>query len=111
MLSESGRHLWATARGKTNTTVGYINGFLLDEDERIAKTMFTVPTTTTGGGVNGISPANFSDEYAVLTDTPRATSRCSRWRVKHGKHGLEYTTARPVGNIDLPDGGCCVNAV
>lgn len=112
MLSKSGRYLWTTVRARPSTKVGYINGFLLDEQGKIVKTMFTIPTTTTGGGANAISPAGFSDEYAVMTDYNRGYVEMFKMEgAKQGEHGLEYTTARPVGKVDLPDGGCCANAV
>ncbi|KAK1831958.1 Lactonase, 7-bladed beta-propeller-domain-containing protein [Podospora conica] len=113
MLSKSSRYLWATARAQSNTTfVGYINAFLLDNEGRIAKTMFRVPTTTGGGTANAISPAEFSDEYAVMTNLPRGYVEMFKMEgPKQGKHGLEYTTARPVGKVDINDGGCCANAV
>ncbi|KAK0750720.1 MM3350-like domain-containing protein [Schizothecium vesticola] len=64
------------------------------------RTMFTITMTTTGGGADGISPADFSDEYAILTDHPRGYVEMEG--IKQGKHGLESVTRdRALGVIHL----------
>ncbi len=113
MLSPSERYLWATARARRGASnVGYISAYLLDKDGRIVKQMFRIPTTTTGGIANAISPAPFSDEYAAMTDTP--TGYVQMFKMEGRKEtddGVEYATARPVARVDIPDGGCCANVI
>ncbi|KAK0714188.1 Lactonase, 7-bladed beta-propeller-domain-containing protein, partial [Lasiosphaeria miniovina] len=113
MLSPSGRYLWATARAQRNVdVVGYISCYLLAADGAIVKLMFMVPTTTTGGWANAISPAFWSDEYAALADTP--TGYVQIWKLSEPKdtpQGVEYGTAKAVARVDIGDGGCCANAI
>lgn len=113
MLSRNNRYLWATARGKANSTYGgYISGFLIDNDGSIIKKMFTVPASTTGGPVNSITTAPWDDEWAVVTDA--ASGYVEMWRMRGGREtefGLEYNTAEAVARVDISDGGCCGNAI
>ncbi|KAL8291226.1 hypothetical protein RB597_005461 [Gaeumannomyces tritici] len=113
MLSHNSRFLWATARAWVNTTNhGYVNGFLLDGDGRVAKHMFQEKTTTTGGYANAISPAPFGDEWAAMTDVPRGYVQM--WRMtgrNETELGVEYTGAEAVAKVNIVDGGCCANVV
>ncbi|KAH6848048.1 Lactonase, 7-bladed beta-propeller-domain-containing protein [Chaetomium sp. MPI-CAGE-AT-0009] len=95
MLSASGRYLWATARAREEGDAGFVSVFLVGADGGIAKRMFRVPTTTTGGKANA--------GYVLM------------WRMEGAREradGLvEYETARAVARVDLKDGGCCANAI
>jgi carboxy-cis,cis-muconate cyclase len=74
--------------------------------------MFMVPTTTTGGWANAISPAFWSDEYAALADTPDGYVQI--WKMEGRDEtalGIEYSTARAVAQVDIGDGGCCANVI
>ncbi|KAK4243063.1 Lactonase, 7-bladed beta-propeller-domain-containing protein [Corynascus novoguineensis] len=74
MLSSSGHYLWATARAKHDNATGYVSVFILDQaDGHILRRICQVPTTTTGGSANAISPAPWSDAYAAMTDYPKGS--------------------------------------
>ncbi|KAK3695879.1 Lactonase, 7-bladed beta-propeller-domain-containing protein [Podospora appendiculata] len=113
MLSANARFLWATARAQVNTRIpGYISAFLLDEQGAIVKRMFRVPTTTVAGIANAVSPAPWGSEWAALTDV--FTGYVQIWKMAdktEGSYGTEYATADAVARVDIPDGGCCANAI
>jgi len=106
MLSPSKKYLWATARAQSNTTnYGYISCFRLKEDGAIESKLFTVPTTTTGGIANAVSPAFFSDEWVAMADY--GIGYVQMWRFKDGTN----PTAKAVARVDIGEGGCCANAI
>ncbi|KAK3367972.1 Lactonase, 7-bladed beta-propeller-domain-containing protein [Podospora didyma] len=116
MLSPSGRYLWATARAQRGTAiVGYISVYLLAADGAIVKRMMQVPTTTTGGWANAITPAFWSDEYAALADTPKGYVEV--WKLSDPTttaDGVEYATLKAVAHVGLQAeeaSGCCANAI
>ncbi|RKU45339.1 hypothetical protein DL546_007881 [Coniochaeta pulveracea] len=109
LLSHDARYIWATARAQSNTNrTGYISAFLLDDAGLIVKRMFRVPTTTTGGVANAISPAPWGSEWAAMTDVPKGYVQI--WRMTGGKEGV-YAGAQAVARVDIADGGCCANAI
>jgi carboxy-cis,cis-muconate cyclase len=113
MLSRSSRYLWASARGRANTTFGsYLSGFLLDDDGSIVKKMFTVQVSPLSGAAHSITPAPWGDEWLVMTDS--VSGYVQMWRMKGGRDmgaGMEYSTVEPVARVDIFDGGCCGNAI
>ncbi|KAL2148913.1 hypothetical protein VTH82DRAFT_1599 [Thermothelomyces myriococcoides] len=111
--ADGGRYLWATARAEEEDAVGYVSAFLIGHNGGIVKRMFRVPTPTTGGIANAVSPAPWSHEYAAMTDF--GTGYVLMWKMEGRKDrddGLvEYETAKAVARADIVDGGCCANAI
>lgn len=104
-LSASNKYLWASNRGRHTNTTGYVSVFSLDEWGAIAKQDFIVPTSTSGGFSNILSPSPYSDEFAVLTDN--STGFVEVWKL--GENG---SSAAVVAHLDIDDGGgCCSNAL
>lgn len=104
-LSATEEYLWATARANSGTDLyGYISCFELDASGAIMKRLFMVPTTTTGGIANAVSPSPFSDEWVALTDVPKGY-------VQMWKMDAAAATAVAVANVTIGDGGCCANVI
>jgi carboxy-cis,cis-muconate cyclase len=110
MLSSTEKCLWATARAeaKTNLT-GWISCFELNDSGAISKRLFMVPTTTTNGIANAVTPAPFDDQWVALADNP--TGYVQIWQLKTGSGRYTNSTAVRVARVDIPDGGCCANAI
>jgi carboxy-cis,cis-muconate cyclase len=109
-LSSTEQFLWATVRGdpKANST-GWISLFQLNDSGAIQKKLFTVSTTTTSGTANAIAPAPFDDQWAALTDY--GTGYVQIWQVANTTGRYPNTTAKAIARVDIPDGGCCANAI
>ncbi|KAF2471767.1 carboxy-cis,cis-muconate cyclase [Lindgomyces ingoldianus] len=104
MLSASSKYLWATNRGRSNTTLGYISAFLLANDGSISKQLFLTETTNSGGSANAVATSDFSDEWVALTDS--SVGFVQIWRLSGNG-----TVAKVVAQLNIHDGGCCANAV
>ena len=69
-----------------------------------------VPTTTTAGIANAISPAPWSDERAAMTDYHNGYVQV--WKMEEkATNGTEFGTAKAVAKVDIRDGGCRVNVI
>jgi carboxy-cis,cis-muconate cyclase len=116
MLSHSSKLLWATARAMSDSNnTGFISCFNLDDSGAITDQIFMLPTTTTNGIANAVSPASWSDEFMALTDVPRGYVQI--WQLVKG-NGTAFgagrsgwTSANMVAQVDIKDGGCCANAI
>lgn len=103
-LSYSNKYLWATNRGRHTNTTGYISAFTLDDGD-IVKQNFLIPTSSSGGFSNILSPSPYTDRFAVLTDN--STGFVEVWELSD-----DGSSASAVAHLDLDDGGgCCSNAV
>ena len=113
MHSPSGRYLWATSRGQRGTKYNaYVSCFLLGDDGAIVKKMFMIASSSGGVTSNAITPAFWSDEYAVFTEATNGKIDILKLGGSTtGKQGLEYKTADRVATLTISDGGCCANAV
>ncbi|KUJ20819.1 3-carboxy-cis,cis-mucoante lactonizing enzyme, partial [Mollisia scopiformis] len=118
MISPSTKLLWATARAmQDSNNTGFISCFNLDLGGNITDQIFRLPTTTTGGIANAVSPASWSDEFMALTDVPRGYVQI--WQLVKGTdvapgmvQGRDgWTSANMVAQVDIKDGGCCANAI
>jgi carboxy-cis,cis-muconate cyclase len=104
-LSASNKYLWASNRGRHANTTGYVSVLSLDERGAIMKQNFIVPTSSSGGISNILSPSPYSDEFAVLTSN--STGFVEVWRL-----GEDAGSAAVVAHLDIDDGGgCCSNAL
>lgn len=104
-LSASNKYLWASNRGRSTNTTGYVSVFTLDEWGAIVKQNFLVPTSSSGGFSNILSPSPYTDEFAVLTDN--STGFVEVWKLDENA-----SSAAVVAHLDIDDGGgCCSNAL
>lgn len=104
-LSSSNKYLWASNRGRSTNTTGYVSVFSLDEWGAIIKQNFLVPTSSSGGFSNILSPSPYTDEFAVLTDN--STGFVEVWKLDENAG-----SAAVVAHLDIDDGGgCCSNAL
>jgi carboxy-cis,cis-muconate cyclase len=104
-LSFSNKYLWATNRARDAKNTGYISVFALDEQGAILKQNFLVPTSSSGGISNILSPSPYTDRFAVLTSN--STSFVEVWELAE-----DGSSARAVAHLDIDDGGgCCSNAL
>ncbi|KAI5925010.1 Lactonase, 7-bladed beta-propeller-domain-containing protein [Camillea tinctor] len=99
-LSVGERYLWATNRAYDEQKKGYISAFELEPSGAIARQLFLLPTSTSGGFANSVAASRFDDAIVALTDN--STGLVQIWHVDTGL----------VASLDLDDGGgCCANAV
>lgn len=84
-----------------------MSAFSLNRDGHILEQLFTLPTTTSGGGANAVAPSFFSDKYVALTDHSQGFVQI--WEFVVTDLVAEASVIAQV-NID-DDGGCCANAV
>lgn len=104
-LSASNKYLWASNRGRSTNTTGYVSVFSLDEWGGIVKQDFLVPTSSSGGFSNILSPSPYTDEFTVLTDN--STGFVEVWKLDE-----DASSATVVAHLDIDDGGgCCSNAL
>ncbi|KAL1861647.1 hypothetical protein Daus18300_008763 [Diaporthe australafricana] len=104
-LSSSNRYLWASNRGRSTNTTGYVSVFSLDEWGAIVQQNFLVPTSSSGGFSNILSPSPYTDEFAVLTSN--STGFVEVWKLDE-----DAGSAAVVAHLDIDDGGgCCSNAL
>lgn len=68
--------------------------------------------TSSGQTTNAITPAFWSDEFAVFTAAPHGTVEVLKLKGKtNSDHGVEFSAADSVANTTISDGGCCANAI
>lgn len=101
-LSASTKYLFATSRCNTAGLPGYIYVYELDEAGHVVKQIQELPTSTSGGQANAISPCPWSDEWVALCDQEHGWIEMYRW------HDEQLcVTARL--RVDSP--GFCMNAI
>lgn len=85
-LSASGRYLFASSRANKSDLTGYISAFKLADsgDENgggsIEKQLCLMPTPTSGGHSNAVSPCPWSDEWLAVTDDEQGWLDVYRWQ-------------------------------
>jgi carboxy-cis,cis-muconate cyclase len=63
-------YLLAETRSRTTSLPGYVSAFALDPATgAIAEQLFLLPTTSSGGSANAVSPADFSEDYFAIIDS------------------------------------------
>lgn len=113
-VTPSGRYLWATTRARDHDDQGYISAFELTKNGHVKKQLLLVPTTSSGGVANAVTPSDFDDRFVAITDN--SIGFVEIWALEDGKH--KCPSAKPVARIDLADqgnarykSGCCANVV
>lgn len=109
-MSFSGSYLWATSRAHNINQTGFITVFSLAPDGEILEQLFLTPTTSSGGTANAVTPADFNDRWAALTDS--SIGFVEIWRLADDGSKAEVVAHLKVGNPVAPgQNGCCANAV
>lgn len=104
-LSFSSKYLWASNRAKEANATGYVSVFTLDDWGAIVKQNFLVPTTSSGGLSNILTPSPFTDRFMLLTSN--STGFVEVWELSENAK-----SAAPVAHLGIQDGGgCCANAL
>lgn len=105
MLSSSEKYLWASNRARHANATGYVSVFTLDEGGAIVKPNFLLPTTSSGGYSNNLTPSPFTDRFTLLAG--HRPGFLEVWELTE-----DASSAAPVAHIDMEDGGgCCANAL
>lgn len=98
LTSDAPKYLFAATRSYTLTLPGYVSAFSLDADTgAIAKQLFILPTTGSGGSANSVGPTTFSEEYFTMPDSQ--DSFVEMWKIS-----AEGTSAAVVAHLDLEEG-------
>lgn len=100
--THSGRYLFATTRGNGADYTGYITAFRLGLSGNIEQQLFIMPTATSGGHSNAVSPCDFSDEWLALCDDQQGFVEMYRFQ--------DEKLAR-VARVDIPERGFGMNAI
>lgn len=100
--THSGRYLFATTRGNGFDYTGYITAFRLGEQGNVERQLFIMPTPTSGGHSNAVSPCDFSDEWLALCDDQQGFVEMYRFQ--------DEMLAR-VARVDIPERGFGMNAI
>ncbi|KEY69125.1 hypothetical protein S7711_04908 [Stachybotrys chartarum IBT 7711] len=101
-LSHSGRYLFASSRANSFDLTGYIAAFRLTPSGAIDTQLFLMPTPTSGGHSNAVSPCDWSDEWLAVTDDQEGWLDIYRWQ--------DEFLAR-VARVRVPEPGFGMNAI
>ncbi|PHH58883.1 hypothetical protein CDD82_2625 [Ophiocordyceps australis] len=101
-LSMSAQSLFATTRGPDDSTQGFVSTFALDPDGSILRHIATMPTDTSGGHSNAISPADFSDEWVAIVEDVKGYLDMYRW---------DNETLSRVARLQVDHDGFGMNAI
>ncbi|KAL6412896.1 carboxy-muconate cyclase [Ilyonectria robusta] len=64
------KYLICSTRSRETSAPGYVTAFSLDSvTGNIVEQLFIVPTTSSGGSANAVSPSTFSEDYFAITDS------------------------------------------
>lgn len=101
-LTSSARYLFASARSNSSTLSGFVTIFRLDDSGHISKMIQQLPTPTSGGHSNAVSPCPWSDEWVALCDDEQGWIEMYRW------HDEQLTLT---AHLDVKEPGFCMNAI
>lgn len=101
-LSASARYLFATARSNDPSLTGYLAAFALGPDGQLRRHICLIPTPTSGGHSNAVSPCPWSDDWLALCDDEQGWIEIYRWR--------DEFLAR-VAHLDVKEPGFGMNAI
>ncbi|PHH63885.1 hypothetical protein CDD81_5333 [Ophiocordyceps australis] len=101
-LSSSAGHLFATTRGPDENAKGFVSTFALDQNGSIQRLIATMPTDTSGGHSNAVSPADFSDEWVAIVEDVKGYLDMYRW---------ENETLSRVARLQVDHDGFGMNAI
>ncbi|KAI1376411.1 carboxy-cis,cis-muconate cyclase [Hypoxylon crocopeplum] len=103
-LSATGKYLWASNRARYADGKGYLSAIEVTAEGQLKKQLFLTNTANNGGFPNTIAPSPFDDGIVVVTDN--STGFVQIWKMDDDEKG-----AQMIAHLDIPDGGCCANAV
>ncbi|KAI1324541.1 hypothetical protein F5Y16DRAFT_423849 [Xylariaceae sp. FL0255] len=104
-LSASKKYLWATNRARAANSTGFVSVFSLSDEGAIVKQNFLIPSSSSGGISNILTPNPSIDRWAALTSN--STGFLEIWELKE-----DGTSASVAAHLDINDGGgCCSNAL
>ncbi|GAB7359255.1 hypothetical protein MBLNU230_g5912t1 [Neophaeotheca triangularis] len=101
--SSTGKYLFATSRSNSPQLTGYLAVFELDETTgAVLKQLVLMPTPTSGGHSNAVSPSPWSDEWLALCDDEKGFVEMYRW-------DGEFVSR--VAHLDVREPGFGMNAI
>lgn len=101
-LSSSGKYMFASSRANSFDLTGYLSIFKLRDCGSIEKLLHLLPTPTSGGHSNAISPCPWSDDWLAITDDQEGYVEIYRW-----KNEFLHRVAR----CRIPEPGFGMNAI
>lgn len=101
-LSSSAKFLFATSRSNSPELTGYLAVFELDGEGVIVRQLALMPTPTSGGHSNAVSPCPWSDEWLALCDDEKGFVEMYRW-------DGEFLSR--VAHLDVKEPGFGMNAI
>lgn len=98
LISDSPKYLFSSTRSENSKVPGYVSVFSLDADSGvIAKQLFLLPTTGSGGSSNSVGPTTFSEEYFTIPDS--TGKFVEMWKIS-----ADGTSAAAIAHLDLERG-------
>ncbi|KAF7551371.1 hypothetical protein G7Z17_g5049 [Cylindrodendrum hubeiense] len=98
--AKSPKYLICGTRSHETSAPGYVAVFSLDSvTGNIVDQLFILPTTSSGGSANAVSPSKFSEDYFAITDS--ASNFVEVWKIETG---AANSTASTVAHLDLDTG-------
>lgn len=98
--TNSPKYIICSTRSRETSAPGYVTAFSLDSvTGDIAEQLFIVPTTSSGGSANAVSPALFSEDYFAITDS--ASNFVEVWKMETEPGN---STTAVVAHLDLESG-------
>ncbi|KAH8904467.1 3-carboxy-cis,cis-mucoante lactonizing enzyme, partial [Coniochaeta sp. PMI_546] len=101
-VSFSGRYMFASARANRFDLTGYVAAFRLRDCGSIERQLCLMPTPTSGGHSNAVSPCDWCDEWLAITDDQEGWVEMYRWT-----HEVLHRVAR----VRIPEPGFGMNAI
>lgn len=101
-VSFSGGYMFASARANRFDLTGYVAAFRLRDCGSIERQLCLMPTPTSGGHSNAVSPCDWSDEWVAITDDQEGWVEMYRWT-----HEVLHRVAR----VRIPEPGFGMNAI
>ena len=101
-VSFSGNYLFASARANKFDLSGYVAAFKLRDCGSIERQLCLMPTPTSGGHSNAVSPCDWSDEWLAITDDQEGWVEMYRWHDE---------VLHRVARVRIPEPGFGMNAI
>ncbi|MCJ1442006.1 MAG: hypothetical protein MMC23_002498 [Stictis urceolatum] len=102
--SSSGKFLFASTRNSKKGVPGYLSVYALKESGAVDGQVQLVPTCTSGGHSNAVSPCPWSDEWVAVTDDEVGGVEVWRWDGRGNWFGR-------VARLEVREPGFGMNAV
>ncbi|OIW24399.1 carboxy-cis,cis-muconate cyclase-like protein [Coniochaeta ligniaria NRRL 30616] len=101
-VSFSGKYMFASARANKFDLTGYVAAFRLRDCGSIERQLCLMPTPTSGGHSNAVSPCDWSDEWVAITDDQEGWVEMYRWTDE---------VLHRVARVRIPEPGFGMNAI